>query len=140
MQNRVFFPQAALDLWLSDGTVDLRGDELTIAAEGRRYRLTEAVRIVNEVTGGTDTYDLIGRVKAKALLEERKAEILESSLLLGDNAYDVIAGWLGEPIGTFDEFVASQKRVASSNRSGAGPEREPETDEDLLATYLLKNL
>jgi hypothetical protein len=140
MQNRVFFPQAALDLWLSDGTVDLRGDELTIAAEGRRYRLTEAVRIVNEVTGGTDTHDLIGRVKAKGLLEERKAEILESSLLLGDNAYDVIAGWLGEPIGTFDEFVASQKRVASSNRAGAGPERGPETDEDLLATYLLKNL
>jgi hypothetical protein len=138
MQNRVFFPQAALDLWLSDGTVDLRGDELTIAGDGlaRRYRLTEAVRIVNEVTGGTDTHDLIGRVKPKAQLEERKAEIMESSLLLGDNAYDVILGWLGEPVGTFDEFVASQKRLPSSQRAGAGPE----TDEDLLATYLLKNL
>jgi hypothetical protein len=138
MPNRVFFPQTALDVWLTDGTVDLRGDELTIAGEGRRYRLTEAVRIVNEVTGGTDAHDLLGRVKPKAFLEDKKAEILEGSLLLGDNAYDVVPGWLGEPIGTFDEFVAAQKR--SSQRSGPTPEKAPETDEDLLATYLLKNL
>ncbi len=44
MQNRVFFPQAALDQWLADGTVDLRGTELTILAEARRYRIVEAVR------------------------------------------------------------------------------------------------
>src|SRR5271155_5316152 len=140
MPNRVFFPQAALDVWLTDGTVDLRGDELTIAAEGRRYRLTEAVRIVNEVTGGADTHDLLGRVKPKAFLEDKSAELLESSLLLGDNAYDVVPGWLGEPVGTFDEFVASQKRFPSSQRTGPAPERKPESDEDLLATYLLKNL
>jgi hypothetical protein len=52
--NRVFFPQSAFDVWLSDGTVDLRGDELTIVAEARRYKLTEAVRIVSEVSGTPD--------------------------------------------------------------------------------------
>jgi hypothetical protein len=141
MQNRVFFPQAALDVWLTDGTVDLRADELTIVAEGRRYRLTEAVRIVNEVTGGADGHDLIGRVKAKTFLDEKKAELMESSLLLGDNAYDVVPGWLGEPIGTFDEHVASQKSKAPpARRSGPPPERAPQSDEDLLATYLLRNL
>jgi hypothetical protein len=140
MQNRVFFPQAALDVWLTDGTVDLRGDELSIVAEGRRYRLTEAVRIVNEVTGSPDGNDLLGRVKPKTFLDERKAELMESSLLLGDNAYDVIPGWLGEPIGTFDEHVASLKKHPTSRRPGPLPEREPETDEDLLATYLLKTL
>jgi hypothetical protein len=134
MKNRVFFPQTALDVWLGDGTVDLRGDELTIAAEGRRYRLTESVRIVNEVTGGGDANDLVGRVKSKALLEERGAEILESSLLLGDNAYDVVPGWLGEPVGTFDEHV-----VERSMRPDASP-KAPGNDEDLLATYLLKAL
>jgi hypothetical protein len=136
MQNRVFFPQVALDVWLTDGTVDLRADELTIVAEGRRYRLTEAVRIVNEVTGGADGHNLIGRVKPKSFLDEKKAELLESSLLLGDNAYDVIPGWLGEPIGTFDEHVASQKKAPSR----PGPQPEPQTDEDLLATYLLRTL
>jgi hypothetical protein len=135
MQNRVFFPQAALDVWLSDGTVDLRADELTIVAEGRRYRLTEAVRIVNEVTGGPDSNDLVGRVKAKGLLIEKKAELLESSLILGDNAYDVVPGWLGEPIGTFDEHVSSHNKAPSIR-----PGPPPQTDEDLLVTYLLKNL
>ena len=138
MQNRVFFPQAALDLWLTDGTVDLQGDELTIAAEGRRYRVTEAVRIDREVTGGADGNDLVGRVKQKSVLDERGAELLESSLILGDNAYDVMPGWLGEPVGTFDEHVASQKKAPSSRLPA--PAKEPETDEDLLATYLLKNL
>jgi hypothetical protein len=133
MQNRVFFPQTALDAWLSDGTVDLRGDELTIVAEGRRYRLTEAVRIVNEVTGSPDTNDLVGRAKSKALLLDKKAEVVESSLILGDNAYDCVPGWLGEPIGTFDEYVTSQRKVPSLKPP-------PMSDEDLLATYLLKTL
>jgi hypothetical protein len=129
MQNRVFFPQTALDVWLTDGTVDLSGDELTIVAEGRRYRLQEAVRIVNEVTGSEDAHDLVGRVKAKAFLDERKAELMESSLLVGDNAYDVIPGWIGMPIGTFDEYVASHGK--SVRRS------QPESDEELLAACLL---
>jgi hypothetical protein len=142
MQNRVFFPQAALDVWLSDGTVDLSGNELTIVAEGRRYRLVEAVRIVKEVTGDADDNALVGRVKSKASLEEKKAELMESSLLLGENAYDVVPGWLGEPIGTFDDHVASQKKSATARRSGSAAERERElqSDEDLLATYLLKTL
>jgi hypothetical protein len=136
--NRVFFPQTALDAWLSDGTVDLRGDELTITAEGRRYRLSEAVRIDREVTGGEDGNNFVGRVKQKTLLEATGAELLESSLILGDNAYDVVPGWLGEPVGSFDEHLAAQKNTISSKRPP--PENDPQTDEDLLATYLLKNL
>jgi hypothetical protein len=137
-QNRVFFPQTALDAWLIDGTVDLRGDELTLLSggePGRRYRVTEAVRIVHEVTGATDPNELVGRVKPKTPLVERGAEILESSLLLGDNAYEVVPGWLGEPIGTFDEHVAQAK----GSRGDAAP-GEPKTDEDLLAAFLLKAL
>jgi hypothetical protein len=133
MQNRVFFPQAALDVWLTDGTVDLSGDELTIVAAGRRYRLSEAVRIVNEVTGTDDDHDLIGRVKLKTFLDERKAELMESSLLLGDNAYDVVPGWIGEPIGTFDQHLASKDRPAASGT------REPESDEELLTACLLSS-
>lgn len=152
MQNRVFFPQTALDVWLSDGTVDLSGDELTIveaaeqtaqaeeAAPGRRYRLTEAVRIVNEVTGSPDANDLVGRVKSKTFLDGRKAELMESSLLLGENAYDVVPGWLGEPIGTFAEHVASQASRASRQGASAQGRESPATDEDLLAAHLLRTM
>jgi hypothetical protein len=142
MQNRVFFPQATLDLWLSDGTVDLRDDELTIVAEGRRYQLTEAVRIIAEVTGADDIHDLVGRVKSKDLLLQAKgAEILESSMIVGDNAYDVIPGWLGLPTSTFEDYVASPHRAeARASGKSAFPAKEPTTDEDLLATYLSKAL
>src|ERR1019366_9937982 len=44
MENRVFFPQAALDEWIVDGTVELNTGVLTILSEGRRYQLLEAVR------------------------------------------------------------------------------------------------
>ena len=100
-KNRVFFPQAALDQWISDGKVDLTGDELTIKAEARRYRITEAARVVVEVTGIPDANELVGKVKSKLYLSELGAEILENSMVLGDNAYDVVPGFLAAPVGSF---------------------------------------
>ena len=99
-KNRVFFPQAALDQWISDGKVDLTGDELTIKAEARRYRITEAARVVLEChrpprrerarRQGED---------ASSICPSLGAEILEDSMVLGDNAYDVVPGFLAAPVG-----------------------------------------
>jgi hypothetical protein len=137
MKNRVFFPQAALDEWIIDGSVELQDGELTIVAEGRRYRLAEAVRILREVSGGGDGHELVGRVKARMYLEQLGAEIVETSMLLGDAAYDVEPGWLGIPVGTFAEHVGSDARKrARGGKAGA----DPKTDEDLLARFLAKNL
>jgi len=82
MQNRVFFPEQSLNEWLVEGTVDLKGSELTILAEARRYNLAEAVRVMGEVTGGPDTNDLVGRVKSKVYLQELGADLLETSMVL----------------------------------------------------------
>ena len=137
MANRVFFPQAALDEWIVDGSVELEDGELTIVAEGRRYRMAESVRVLREVTGAGDSHELVGRVKTRAYLEQLGAEIVETSMLLGDIAYDVEPGWLGIPIGTFAEHVGSDARKkARGGKSGA----DPKTDEDLLARFLAKNL
>lgn len=139
MQNRVFFPQAALDQWIVDETIDLRGNELTIVAEGRRFKLAEAMRVVAEVTGSADPNELVGRVRSKAFLEELGAEIVEHSMILGDNAYDVVPGWLGSPVGTFAEHVTSPERAQARASRPVFPE-EPKTDEDMLARFLVKNL
>jgi hypothetical protein len=136
MQNRVFFPQAALDAWLSDGSIDLQGTELTIAAEGRKYRIAEAVHVIREVTGSSDGHELVGRVKTVAFLQELGAEIVESSMIIGDNAYDVVPGWLGSPVGTLDEHLLQTRKAKAR---GAEFE-EPKTDEDLLAKFLVKSL
>ncbi len=114
MENQFFFPQAALDQWIVDERVDVKGGELTVLGAGRRYRLSEAVHIVREVSGTTDGHDLVGRVKPRGKLEQLGAEIVESSMLLGDSAYDVEPGWLGIPVG-----------------APAGP--NPPPDEEILA-------
>jgi hypothetical protein len=139
--NRVFFPQAALDHWISDGKVDLTGDELTIKPEARRYRILEAARIMREVTGLTDVNELVGKVKTLQHLSGLGADLLENSMVLGDNAYDVIPGFLGSPVGTFEEHMTGTARAeakgASAYAQGLAP---PVSDEDLLAKFLLGNL
>jgi hypothetical protein len=126
MRNRVFFPQGALDEWVGDNRVDINGEDLLLKSEGRRYRIIEAVRIVREVTGADDPHELLGRVKTRAFLTELGAEVLENSMILGDNAYDVIQGFVGAPIGSFSEY-----------RSGAPPTASPDltTDEELLTSF-----
>jgi hypothetical protein len=129
MRNRVFFPQAALDEWIADERVDLTQDELTIKSEGRRYRIIEAVRVLREVTGSPDQNELVGKVKSRAFLTELGAEMLETSLILGDNAYDVAPGFVGAPIGSFADHRKSIPDLT-------GVARGLSTDEDLLATFL----
>jgi hypothetical protein len=137
MENRVFFPQAALDRWIVDGSVDLQQSELTILAEGRSYRLVEGMRVLRELSGNGDTHELVGRVKARAYLEELGAEIIETSMLLGDSAYDVEPGWLAFPVGSFTEHVGSDARKKARDGRTAD---DAKSDEDLLARFLAGHL
>ena len=123
MRNRVFFPQTSLDEWLGENRADIKGEELTLKSEGRRYRIIEAVRVMSEVTGADDPHELLGRVKTRAFLNELGAEILENSMIMGDNAYDVVQGFIGAPIGTFADYLKSTPGVKAS------------TDETLLQGF-----
>jgi hypothetical protein len=135
VQNRIFFPQAALDHWVVEGQVELAGNQLTIIGEGRRYRIAEAVHVLAEVSGTPDANDVIGKVKSRVYFEELGAEILEDSMIIGENAYQVKTGWLGAPTSTFAEHVRARQQSSPS----FGPE-EARTDEDLLARFLLTKL
>jgi hypothetical protein len=123
MRNRVFFPQTSLDEWLGENRADIKGEELTLKSEGRRYRIIEAVRVIREVTGADDPHELLGRVKTRAFLSELGAELLESSMIMGDNAYDVVQGFIGAPLGTFADW---QK---------ANPQAKASTDEEVLQGF-----
>jgi len=132
MENRIFFPQEALDQWIVDGTVDLQGSELTILAVGRRYKITEAVRVLRDVSDTGDTHQLAGRVKTRADLEKLGAEIIETSMLIGDSAYDVTPGWVGVPSGSFAEYVIVNSQRGDKKASPGKGSAEPRTDEELL--------
>jgi hypothetical protein len=133
MKNRVFFPQAALDEWITEDRVDLKHDELTIKSESRRYKIIEAIRILREATSSSDPHELLGKVKSKAFLEELGAEVLESSMIIGDNAYDVVQGFVGAPIGSFAEHL---REMPPDSRPAPGIM----SDEDLLAAFLASKL
>jgi hypothetical protein len=139
MQNRVFFPQSAVDQWGIDGKIDLVAGELILLAEGRRYKVEESVRIVTEVTGANDDRKIIGKVKPKRALDEIGAELLENSMILGDNAYDVVPGWSGVPTCSFADHLLSPERMkARGDRTDIGT--GPKSDEELLQRFIEGNL
>lgn len=135
-KNRVFFPQEALDLWLVEGRVEISGSELIIVSERRRYRLVEAVRVLSEEAGYSDPDELVGKVKTVPYLTELGAELLGDSMVLGENAYRVVAGWLGSPIGTLAEHRAKREELRVSRPPAPGAS----SDEELLAAFLARNL
>ncbi|MGA2449694.1 MAG: hypothetical protein ABTD50_13500 [Polyangiaceae bacterium] len=130
MVVRFFVPQTSLDAWVSAAAADVQDDCLLIAAEARQYLLTEAVHVLREVGGAGDGHELVGRVKSRVSLEEQGAEIVETSMLLGEFAYDVEPGWLAIPDGDFDEHMRSTRREEARSRH---PGTAPTSDEDLLS-------
>lgn len=135
-KNRVFFPQEALDRWLVEGRAEIYGSELIIMSERRRYRLVEAVRVLSEEAGHSDPDELVGKVKTVLYLTELGAELLGDSMVLGENAYRVVAGWLGSPVGTLAEHRAERQE----RRVSRAPLPAPGSDEELLAAFLARNL
>ncbi|AKT42354.1 hypothetical protein [Chondromyces crocatus] len=134
MRNRVFFPQAALDEWIATDRIELKGDELLMKGENRRYKIIEAIRVLNEVTGTSDTHEVVGKVKTRAFLTELGAEILEGSMIIGDNAYDVMQGFIGAPVGSFSDH----RRVAPA--PGTSQAAAAKSDEEMLAAFLATKL
>ena len=126
--NRVFFPQALLDAWISDERVDVTYDVLVLKDESRQFRIVEALHVVRDVAGGGDAHKLVGRVKTREQLAALGAEVLETSLVVGDDAYDVVPGFVGEPVGAFSDRTANQGNAPAQN------------DEELLAQFLVKSL
>ena len=139
MHNRVFFSQASVDQWGIDGKIDLVAGELILLAEGRRYKVEEAVRIVTEVTGANDDRKIIGKVKPRRALDEIGAELLETSMILGDNAYDVVPGWIGTPSCPFaDHLLSPERHAARGGKTDLGT--GPRSDEELLQRFAAGDL
>ena len=126
-RSRVFFPRQTLDAWLEEDSVELSIERLTMKSTGQVYQLTEAIRVLREVSGTPDGGALEGKVKAMADLRELGAEFLGDSMVLGDNAYEIVLGWLGAP-----EPVRSQSGVVKSG------EDQP-SEAKLLAEFLLSS-
>src|SRR5688572_25540597 len=95
---RLFISQGRLDTWSAEDRVKVEGDVMTLAGDSRFFRLKPAVRFV-KVSGGDDVHKLLGKVKSVEAVEKLGGEQYMESVLLGDTAYDVQSGFIGEPQG-----------------------------------------
>lgn len=133
-KNRLFVPQQQLDTWLSEGRIEVEGDEMVTKPEGHRFSLTTAVLFRSEVTGEADPHDLLGKVKDLEQLAAIGAEHYADSVIMGDNAYQVVEGFAGTPLEAGDEMMTGHSLSAAA--AAATGERSGSGEIDLLARFL----
>ncbi|RMH36266.1 MAG: hypothetical protein D6689_22795 [Deltaproteobacteria bacterium] len=83
---------------MADAKVDVDGDVMTLADDGRAFRIRPAVLFLKVAGDDPDTADLVGRVKDEAALAALGADQYMNSVIVGDTAYDVCCGFIGEPL------------------------------------------
>lgn len=95
---RLFISQDRLDAWSGEDRVKLEGNLMTLVNDGRAFRLEPAVRFLKVAGDGEDPHDLLGKVKTVAALEREGGEHYMNSVIVGDTAYDVQQGFVGDPV------------------------------------------
>lgn len=139
-RNRLFIPQAQLDVWLSEGRIEVEGEQMVTRPEGQRFQLETAVLFRSEVTGEPDAHDLIGRVKDLEQLAALNAEHYADSVILEDNAYEVLEGFAGTPVEEVEEAdvgIATGNSLSDAARALTGESGKRGSGEiDLLARFL----
>jgi hypothetical protein len=95
---RLFISQERLDAWSVEQRVTLTGDIMTLADDGRSFKILPAVRFLRVAGEATDPNDLVNTVQDERALDEMGADHYMYSVILGETAYDVQPGFVGEPI------------------------------------------
>jgi hypothetical protein len=91
-----FVSESLVDAWTRGGLAT-RDDCVLNLADGRRYLLRDAVRILGRRNGDTDPYGLTGRVEAIRDILRRGAMVTADALRLGSSIYDLEYGFLATP-------------------------------------------
>jgi len=160
MPALLFASQVAIETWAEQKKIEFQGNVMTLVAGegcGRSYALVPAVLFLKVVGGECDPNQLVAKVKTEAKLRELGAEHLETSVVLGDVAYEVQPGFLAEGRAA----ASRQQAVAGAGEAGLeapGEPREGQTsgsarveplpkeleekrrEAEALARYLLENL
>jgi hypothetical protein len=99
MAGLLFVAQAMIDTWADQGRIDFVGNVMTLLSgegRGRSYVLEPAVRFLALLGAEADPHQMLKKVKSVAQLKELGAEVVDSSVVLGDVAYEVEPGYLAE--------------------------------------------
>jgi len=98
MSFKIFIPQDQVDTWVTTDKVDVAGEIMTFRNSRISLRVVPAC-FFDHVSGGSDDGNaLLGRVKTKAAVSALGAEVYMNSVIVGETAYDVVAGFVGKPL------------------------------------------
>lgn len=98
MFTKVFLPQDLVDSWITADKVELAGEFMTFRGSRVALRLVPGFYF-DHVAGGLDEgHQLLGRAKSKAAVAALGAEVYMNSIILGETAYEVEAGFVAKPI------------------------------------------
>lgn len=139
--NRVFLPTDALDAWLEKGRIEVEGERMTLQPNGQKFQLKTGLHFVEELAGGGDELGLVGKVKDIDQVVALGGEHAYDSVVLGDNAYTVVEGFVGEPIFLEKSApVVGGDSLAAAAAAAAGDANNGEQGElDLLARFFLSS-
>jgi hypothetical protein len=96
MNRHLFIAQQTLSSWLEQDKIAFHDNTMTVKADGRSFRLIEAVRFVKVEGEGEDKTGLLGKVKTVEQLKTLGAERYCDSVIFKDVAYKVQEGFVGE--------------------------------------------
>ncbi|HUB05763.1 MAG TPA: hypothetical protein VMB50_02120 [Myxococcales bacterium] len=149
--RRLFVSQELLDQWAGQGKIELSGNHLKILSENRTFQLRPGARFLS-LAAGQDANKLVGKVKSDDQLQDLGGELYMNSVLVGEDAYDVQAGFLAEvadpPAGAFPEEPPAPSAPAQRSQ-GPGitalaeplpAAAKPDDEKAALAKFLLENL
>jgi hypothetical protein len=115
MSVKVFIPQDVVDSWVTADKVELSGEVMTFRGLGVALRMVPGY-FFDHVAGGSDEgHNLLGRVKAKAAIAAMGAEAYMNSVILGETAYEVEAGFVAKPL---DAACPRAVLVAAMSQAG----------------------
>lgn len=114
MAARVFISQSAIDSWVSSEQAELAGNRLTFRAHPGALQLAPASLFRRVSAGQTDPHSLVGKVLDEEAVLAMGGETYMSSVLLGETAYDVEPGFVGEPAEAEPRAVVEALRLLHS--------------------------
>jgi hypothetical protein len=115
MPLKVFLPQAVVDAWITSDKVELSGETMIFRASSLTLRLIPGFYFERVAGGSDDTNQLLGRAKSQAALAALGAEVYMSSMILGETAYEVEAGFIAKPV---DSRCTHQALLAALTAAG----------------------
>ncbi len=98
MSVKIFIPQDVVDGWVTTDKVELSGEIMTFRGHGLAVRMIPGYYFDHVAGGSDDGHNLLGRAKMKAAVAALGAEVYLSSIIVGETAYEVEAGFLAKPV------------------------------------------